>query len=92
MAIYAKGSTIIHLHYKDIAKAQLLLPDLCEQDRIAKCMMAEDEKNQSWRTTYDQIRRAEAVSASQMFIWTSGEANIVFDKWTFLKYAVLFLF
>ena len=37
LAIYAKGSTIIHLHYKDIAKAQLLLPDLCEQDRIAKC-------------------------------------------------------
>jgi len=44
LAIYAKGSTIIHLHYKDIAKAQLLLPDLCEQDRIAKCMMAEDDK------------------------------------------------
>ena len=44
LAIYAKGSTIIHLHYKDIAKAQLLLPDLCEQDKIAKCMMAEDAK------------------------------------------------
>ena len=44
LAIYAKGSTIIHLHYKDIVKAQLLLPELCEQDRIAKCMMAEDDK------------------------------------------------
>ena len=44
LAIYAKGSTIIHLHYKDISKAQLLLPDLCEQDKITKCMIAEDAK------------------------------------------------
>ena len=44
LAIYAKGSTIIHLHYNDIANAQLLLPDLCEQDIIAKCMIAEDNK------------------------------------------------
>lgn len=43
-AKYAKGSTIIHLHHKDIDKAKLLLPCLEEQNRMAMCMVSLDEK------------------------------------------------
>ena len=43
-AKYAKGSTIIHLHYKEIEKAKLLLPSLEEQNRMATCMAAFDER------------------------------------------------
>ena len=44
LAKFAKGSTIIHLHYKDIEKAKLLLPSLEEQNRMAKCLVALDKK------------------------------------------------
>lgn len=43
-AKYAKGSTIIHLHYKDIEKAQLLLPCLEEQNKIAVCLVSLNER------------------------------------------------
>lgn len=41
---YAKGSTIIHLHYKDIEKAELLLPCLEEQQKMVPCLVSLDEK------------------------------------------------
>ena len=44
LAKYAKGSTIIHLHYTDIEKAKLFLPSLEEQNRMAKCLLALDAK------------------------------------------------
>ena len=44
LAKFAKGSTIIHLHYADIEKAKLLLPYLEEQNRMAKCLMSLDTK------------------------------------------------
>ena len=44
LAKYAKGSTIIHLHYKDIEQAELLLPNLDEQNRMANCLMSLDDK------------------------------------------------
>ena len=44
LAKYAKGSTIIHLHYKDIEKAKLLLPCLEEQNKMAQYLIALDEK------------------------------------------------
>ena len=44
LAKYAKGSTIIHLHYKDIEKAQLLLPCLEKQNKIAVCLVLLDER------------------------------------------------
>ena len=68
LAIYAKGSTIIHLHYKDIAKAQLLLPDLCEQDRIAKCMMAEDEKIKVEEQLMTKLEEQKQYLLRQVFI------------------------
>ena len=68
LAIYAKGSTIIHLHYKDIAKAQILLPDLCEQDRIAKCMMAEDDKIKAEEQILTNLEKQKQYLLRQMFI------------------------
>ena len=68
LAIYAKGSTIIHLHYKDIAKAQLLLPDLCEQDKIAKCMMAEDAKIKVEEQLLTILEKQKQYLLRQMFI------------------------
>ena len=68
LAIYAKGSTIIHLHYKDIAKAQLLLPDLCEQDKIAKCMMAEDAKIKLEEQLLTKLEKQKQYLLRQMFI------------------------
>ena len=68
LAIYAKGSTIIHLHYKDIAKAQLLLPDLCEQDKIAKCMMAEDAKINVEEQLLTKLEKQKQYLLRQMFI------------------------
>ena len=44
LAKFAKGSTIIHLHYTDIEKAKLLLPSLEEQNRMAECLVALDKK------------------------------------------------
>ena len=44
LAKFAKGSTIIHLHYADIEKAKLLLPSLEEQNRMAKYLMYLDAK------------------------------------------------
>ena len=44
LAKYAKGSTIIHLHYTDIENAKLLLPSLEEQNRVAKCLVSLDAK------------------------------------------------
>ena len=40
LAKFAKGSTIIHLHYADIEKAKLLLPSLEEQNRMANCLIS----------------------------------------------------
>ena len=68
LAIYAKGSTIIHLHYKDIAMAQLLLPDLYEQDRIAKCMMAEDNKIKIEEQLMTKLEKQKQYLLRQMFI------------------------
>ena len=68
LAIYAKGSTIIHLHYNDIAKAQLLLPDLCEQDRIAKCMMVEDDKIKVEEQLLTTLEKQKQYLLHQMFI------------------------
>ena len=68
LAIYAKGSTIIHLHYNDIANAQLLLPDLCEQDIIAKCMIAEDNKIKVEEQLLTKLENQKQYLLRQMFV------------------------
>lgn len=67
-AKYAKGSTIIHLHYKDIAKAKLLLPCLEEQNRMAKCLVSLDEKINMETTLLDLQNRQKIYLLRKMFI------------------------
>ncbi len=44
LAKYAKGSTIIHLHYADIQNAKITLPNKNEQEAIAKLLLNVEHK------------------------------------------------
>lgn len=67
-AKYAKGSTIIHLHYKDIAKAKLSLSCLEEQNRMAKCLISLDDKIAIESTLSDLLNSQKVYLLCQMFI------------------------
>ncbi len=67
-AKYAKGSTIIHLHYKDIAKAKLSLPCLEEQNRMAKCLVALDKKVSVEQNLLSSLTCQKSYLLQQMFI------------------------
>ncbi len=68
LAKFAKGSTIIHLHYADIEKAKLLLPCLEEQNRMAKCLVTLDDKIKKERTFFDLLNSQKAYLLCHMFI------------------------
>ena len=68
LAKFAKGSTIIHLHYADIEKAKLLLPSLEEQNRMAKCLVTLDDKIKNERTFFDLLNSQKAYLLCHMFI------------------------
>ena len=68
LAKFAKGSTIIHLHYTDIEKAKLLLPSLEEQNRMAKCLVTLDDKIKKERTFFDLLNSQKAYLLCHMFI------------------------
>lgn len=44
LAKYAKGSTIIHLHYADIQNVKITLPNKNEQEAIAKLLLNVEHK------------------------------------------------
>jgi type I restriction enzyme S subunit len=44
LAKYAKGSTIIHLHYADIQKAKITLPNNNEQEAVANLLLKVEHK------------------------------------------------
>lgn len=67
-AKYAKGSTIIHLHYKDIEKAQLLLPCLEEQNKIAVCLVSLDERIAVENKFLKSLARQKSYLIEHMFI------------------------
>ena len=67
-AKYAKGSTIIHLHYKDIEKAQLLLPSLVEQNKMAACLVLLDEKIRIESSHLQSVVKQKMYLLHQMFI------------------------
>lgn len=73
---FAKGSTIIHLHYADIEKAKLLLPSLEEQNRMAKCLVSLDDKIKVEKVLLNLLNNQKSYLLCQMFIWTSGIINI----------------
>lgn len=68
LAKYAKGSTIIHLHYADIKKAKLLLPSLEEQNRMAKCLVILDDKIKVKNSLLNLLNSQKAYLLCQMFI------------------------
>ena len=68
LAKFAKGSTIIHLHYKDIDKAKLLLPSLEEQNRMAKCLVALDKKASVEQNLLSSLTCQKSYLLQQMFI------------------------
>ena len=68
LAKYAKGSTIIHLHYTDIEKAKLFLPSLEEQNRMAKCLVSLDDKIKVENALLDLLNNQKQYLLHQMFI------------------------
>ena len=68
LAKFAKGSTIIHLHYADIEKAKLLLPSLEEQNRMAKCLVILDDKIKVENSLLNLLNSQKAYLLCQMFI------------------------
>ena len=68
LAKYAKGSTIIHLHYKDIEKVTLFLPRLEEQNRIAKCLESVEEKIITESKLLSSLNHKKSYLLRQMFI------------------------
>ena len=68
LAKFAKGSTIIHLHYADIEKAKLLLPSLKEQNRMAKCLVALDKKVSVEQNLLSSLTCQKSSLLQQMFI------------------------
>ena len=68
LAKFAKGSTIIHLHYTDIEKAKLLLPSLEEQNRMAKCLVALDKKISLEQNLLSSLTCQKSYLLQQMFI------------------------
>ena len=68
LAKFAKGSTIIHLHYADIGKAKLLLPSLVEQNRMAKCLISLDAKINVENIFFSLLNSQKTYLLRQMFI------------------------
>lgn len=68
LAKFAKGSTIIHLHYTDIEKAKLLLPSLEEQNRMAECLVALDKKVSVEQNLLSSLTCQKSFLLQQMFI------------------------
>ena len=68
LAKFAKGSTIIHLHYADIEKAKLLLPFLEEQNRMANCLISLDTKINIESIFISLLNSQKAYLLRQMFI------------------------
>ena len=68
LAKFAKGSTVIHLHYTDIEKAKLLLPSLEEQNRMAKCLVALDKKISVEQNLLSSLTCQKSYLLQQMFI------------------------
>lgn len=68
LAKYAKGSTIIHLHYKDIEKVKLQLPCLDEQRGIAKCLASLEDKILTESKFLSSLNHQKSYFLRQMFI------------------------
>jgi len=68
LAKYAQGSTIIHLHYNDIADVQIALPALEEQENVVRLAQKIREKTEIEIETLHCLQVLKKYLLSQMFI------------------------
>lgn len=68
LASYAQGSTIIHLHYKDIEKIKITVHDKENQDRIAAILALLDKRIANAQGIADAYTHQKATLIRRMFI------------------------
>lgn len=65
---YAKGTTIIHLHYNEIANVAIELPNAEEQDKIVTTIMGYSAKLSVEKSILEKLSNLKQYLLSQMFI------------------------
>lgn len=65
---YAKGTTIIHLHYNEIANVNIELPNIEEQDKIVTTIMVYSTKLSVEKAILEKLSELKRCLLNQMFI------------------------
>ena len=65
---YAKGTTIIHLHYNEIANIAIELPSIEEQDKVVSTIQWYSTKLSIERTILEKLSELKLYLLNQMFI------------------------
>lgn len=65
---YAKGTTIIHLHYSEIANVNIELPNIEEQDKIVTTIMVYSTKLSVEKAILEKLSELKRYLLNQMFI------------------------
>ena len=68
LASYAQGSTIIHLHYKDIEKIKITVHPKENQDRIVAILALQDNRIANEQKIVNAYTNQKANLIRQMFI------------------------
>ena len=68
LAKYAKGTTIIHLHYNEIANVAIELPNIEEQDKIVSTILEYSAKLSIEETILEKLFDLKQYLLKQMFI------------------------
>lgn len=68
LAKYAKGTTIIHLHYNEIANVAIELPNIGEQDKIVSTILEYSAKLSIEETILEKLLDLKLYLLKQLFI------------------------
>ena len=68
LAKYAKGTTIIHLHYNDIANVTIELPNIEEQDKIVSTILRYSTKLSIEKNILEKLSDLKQYLLKQLFI------------------------
>ena len=68
LAKYAKGTTIIHLHYNEIANVAIELPNIEEQDKIVSTILEYSAKLSIEETILEKLFDSKQYLLKQLFI------------------------
>ena len=68
LAKYAKGTTIIHLHYNEIANVTIELPNIEEQDKIVSTILGYSTKLSIEKSILEKLFGLKQCLLKQMFI------------------------